>query len=74
MDLSDLLAHFISAQDQAATSLFGDANDEEYGHGQLLVRLFEVKMCAVLIIPQRRLKMAFLKVKGFPRRLFTALT
>lgn len=76
MDLSDLLAHFISVQDQDPTSLFGDVNDEEHpanGHGQLWVRLFEAVMCVVLIIPQRRLKMAFLKVKGFRRRLFNAL-
>ena len=74
MDLSDLFAHFISAQDEATTSLFGDVKDEEHGLGQLPVCLFEVVMCAVLIIPQQHLKRALLKVKGFERRLFTALT
>jgi hypothetical protein len=74
MNLSDLLAHFISVQDQGAASLFGDVNDEELApNGQLWVRLFEVVMCVVLIMPQRRLKMALLKFKGFGRRLFIAL-
>ena len=73
MNLSELLAHFVSVQDQDAASLFGDANDEELASdGHFWVRLFEVGMCVVLIIPQRRLKMILLKVKGFGGRLFTA--
>jgi len=74
MNLSDLLAHFISVQDQDATSLSGNMNNEELApDGRLWVCLFEVVMCVVLIIPQRHLKMALLKVKGFGGRLFTAL-
>jgi len=54
-------------------SLFGDENSEELApDGHFWVRLFEAVMCVVLIIPQRHLKMALLKVKGFGGRLFTA--
>jgi hypothetical protein len=46
-------------------SLSGDVNDEELApNGQLWVRLFEVIMCILLIIPQQRLRVALLKVKS----------
>ena len=53
-------------------------DDEELapnGHGQLWVRLLEVVLYVVLIIPQRHLKRTLLKeVKGFRRRLFAIFT
>lgn len=73
MKLSELLAHFVSVQDQDAASLFGDVNDEELApDGHFWVRFFEVGMCVVLNISQRRLKMVLLKVKSFGGRLFAA--